>query len=217
MQKFDLFVPFGSVCITSWNLRKNGLQTESMPYDWIGPMNLDLTVTFLENGFSGLIEKDKLKFIGTKDHEVHYEMPNGVTFQHDFTKKSMEEFPKVEVKYQRRIKRLYEKLAAARSVMFVHFDEIMPQTADLEKAVFRLKKLYPGKRLKLLYVFMSGDIKGWKVKADNDSYELVILEHDKNGNWVGNMPLISEILAPYGLTLKARLANWWGSLRHKAK
>ena len=36
-------------------------------------------------------------------------------------------------------------------MMFVHFDEIMPQTADLEKAVFRLKKLYPGKRLKLRY------------------------------------------------------------------
>lgn len=217
MQKFDLFVPFGSICMASWNLRKNGLQTESMPYDWIGPANLDTELGFLENGFAGLIEKDKLEYFGRKDHEAHFRMPNGVTFQHDFTKENLEEYPKVEAKYQRRIKRLYEKLTRARSVMFVHFDYDYPKEEELKDAVSRLKKLYPQKRIRLLYVALDEALQGWRLETENEDYTLAVLEFDKDGSWVGNMPLIREIFSPYKLTLRAKLEKIFVTLFHKRK
>ncbi len=215
VQKFDLFVPFGSVCITSKNLRENKLQIYSMPYDWIGPVSLSLAVDFLEKGFDGLMSKNMLEYYGQKEGHMHFKMPNGVTFQHDFRLKDLSEYDKVAAKYKRRIKRLYQSLKKATSVLFVHFDENYPGDGEIEKSFERLAKRYSGKKIKILYVVLSPKEKNWQVLEDNSHYELAVVSHTSKEDWVGRMDLIREILSGYGLTWKIRLKNMLASLRHR--
>ena len=208
LQSFDLFVPFGEQCITSWNLRQNNLQTESLPFDWLAHVKLNLALDFLLNNFEGFLIRNQLAFVKREKHEAHFKMPNGIVFKHDFRSEKLEDFPKVERKYQRRIKRLYQKIKHARSVLFVHFDYDYPQKECLVETCKRLRSCYPDKKIKLLYVVMCGVENGYKIVEDNPDYELVLLEHDDEGSWMGRMDLIKEIFAPYDFSLKAKVVNW---------
>ena len=208
LQSFDLFVPFGEQCITSWNLRQNNLQTESLPFDWLAHVKLNLALDFLLNNFEGFLIRNQLAFVKREKHEAHFKMPNGIVFKHDFRSEKLEDFPKVERKYQRRIKRLYQKINHARSLLFVHFDYDKPQKEILVEACKRLRSYYPDKKIKLLYVVMCGVENGYKIVEDNPDYELVLLEHDDEGSWMGRMDLIKEIFAPYTLSLKSKLINF---------
>ena len=138
LQSFDLFVPFGEQCITSWNLRQNNLQTESLPFDWLAHVKLNLALDFLLNNFEGFLIRNQLAFVKREKHEAHFKMPNGIVFKHDFRSEKLEDFPKVDRKYQRRIKRLYQKIKHARSVLFVHFDYDYPQKECLVETCKRL-------------------------------------------------------------------------------
>ncbi len=208
LQSFDLFVPFGEQCITSWNLRQNNLQTESLPFDWLAHVKLNLALDFLLNNFEGFLIRNQLAFVKREKHEAHFKMPNGIVFKHDFRSEKLEDFPKVERKYQRRIKRLYQKIKHARSVLFVHFDYDKPQKEILVEACKRLRSCYPDKKIKLLYVVMCGVKSGCQIVEDNPDYELVLLEHDDEGSWMGRMDLIKEIFASYDFSLKAKVVNW---------
>lgn len=208
LQSFDLFVPFGEQCITSWNLRQNNLQTESLPFDWLAHVKLNLALDLLQNNFEGFLIRNQLAFVKREKHEAHFKMPNGIIFKHDFRSEKLEDFPKVERKYQRRIKRLYQKINHARSVLFVHFDYDYPQKERLVETCKCLRSCYPDKKIKLLYVVMCGVKSGCQIVEDNPDYELVLLEHDDNASWVGRMDLIKEIFAPYTLSLKSKLINF---------
>ena len=79
LQSFDLFVPFGEQCITSWNLRKNNLQTESLPFDWLAHVKLNLALDLLQNiDYQALLDNAEIAYhlaavyaaLGQKDKAV---------------------------------------------------------------------------------------------------------------------------------------------------
>ena len=207
----------GGSCCSASQLKARNKRYSSLPFDWLAHVKLNLALDFLLNNFEGFLIRNQLAFVKREKHEAHFKMPNGIVFKHDFKSDNLEDFPKVEKKYQRRIKRLYQKINHARSLLFVHFDYDKPQKEILVEACKRLRSYYPDKKIKLLYVVMCGVKSGYQIVEDNPDYELALLEHDDNASWVGRMDLIKEIFAPYTLSLKSKLINFLFTYLYRRK
>ena len=54
-----VYISLGSDCSVSYQLRKCGLQTASMPFDWLKIDNLDSIISILQNNFKDFVAKQK--------------------------------------------------------------------------------------------------------------------------------------------------------------
>lgn len=119
MERFDFIVPSGYFCVTGYHLRHARLHGETLPFDWLDGVTPELFAGFLESRFRDFLELPQLIPEGKKeegDGHYRFRMPSGVVFVHDFARPDpAEEFAGVKQKYDRRIKRLFDKAAKARA------------------------------------------------------------------------------------------------------
>lgn len=223
MQKFDLVVPAGSFCVTGYHLRKAGLHGETLPFDWLENVTLELFAGFLENGFEDFLAQDQLMpdFEG-KSGKGHYRfrMPNGMTFVHDFAYDHPgADFAAVRQKYDRRIKRLFDRMEKARSILFVHCSRFEADPHALNRLCGRLKECCPGKSIKLLYVHLVNGKRGFDYLVQLPDMDVVEMEFGTNSDpkqfWIGKVSVFNRMLSAYRLTFAARFRLWLNKQKRK--
>lgn len=147
---YDLIIPIGSKCKCSFNLRRLHLQYESFPFDWIYIKNPDVVEKLLQTDFKDfLLEKNlRLRSKQPRFDEVD-DLATGIYSAHDFdTGRSIHEcYPAVKAKYDRRIAKLKNKIAAARRILLVHCaeDEIWDD-AEIIRSYRAMTEAFAGKR-----------------------------------------------------------------------
>ncbi len=223
MQKFDLVVPAGSFCVTGYHLRKAGLHGETLPFDWLENVTLELFAGFLENGFEDFLVQDRLMpdFEG-KSGKGHYRfrMPNGITFVHDFAHdRPAADFAAVQRKYDRRIKQLFDRMEKARSILFVHCSRFEADPNELGRVCDRLQACCPDKCIKLLYVHLVNGKKGFDYVAQSPEADVVEMEFGTNSDskqfWIGKVSVFNRMLSSYRLTFAARCCLWLNKQKRK--
>ena len=144
MKEYDFIVGLGRACSCSQSLRRAGLQLLSLPWDWITydlhPPRPDLLlrIDVIASGFAGWLEEEDLKFVKrnpVSGMDLYINERNNILFAHDFPPDVPlhESFPAVKAKYDRRVKRLLQLLADAKSgILAVYMDAPTYPATDVE-------------------------------------------------------------------------------------
>lgn len=159
---YDFIFSLGESCSTSIMLRKCGLQTYSMPFDWSGAFDHHIAGTC---GLLGKLNMMKNKFEGAFELEDLYEenwgvpgehrfvrnKKTGLQYLHDFpwTHSIEKEFPSYKEKYMRRIKRFYQKMESSKRICIVFIvvwdGRLTPHVLQL--ACDEIHAMYPDKEI----------------------------------------------------------------------
>lgn len=222
MQKFDLFIPLGSFCATSYHLRQAGLQAESLPFDWVSPVNLNVAVKLLKNHFENFLILEELKFI--KHENFHSVLCNqyGIKFYHDFSSENiLDDFPAVREKYNRRINRLYGKIKSSKSILFIHLDHGQgePDITFILKMWKDLLELFPHKRIKILFIHLIDGKKGFEYVYKSSKVDVVKMEFATNpdpaDDWKGNSEVFNQFYTKYRLAYRSFFVRKINALQYK--
>ena len=167
MKEYDLAFSLGFACACSQSLRDNGLQTASFPFDWVLTTGLGASVDMLTRGFDGWFAREDLRLwdvriSGGYVSRVYRDVRHGFVFAHDFTNVEPIEthYAAAKARYDRRAKRLLERIGAAKRVLAVyvgHPAEPRIPDEDLVSARRRLADRFPGVQIDLLYFFEDPD------------------------------------------------------------
>lgn len=126
--KFNLVISIGEDCACTSYLRRCNLQNCSYPFDWLTKANFMTRIDLIVNDFQRFLEMEDLVSIEKKRDtyngrrfDLYENTYNKFHFYHDFPigvplEKSFDDINK---KYQRRIKRLYDKIETSESILFV--------------------------------------------------------------------------------------------------
>lgn len=162
MPKYDFIFSLGAACSCTQTLRKAQLQFASYPLDWLFGSDLAGRVDIVASRFERFLEETDLTYaysIRSISCDAYHNAFNDLTFNHDFEfgKELKETFPAVKEKYDRRIKRLLDRIDQAKSVLGVYIETpnsgISKYTKqDLENIHAKLKNAFPDKRFDLLYI-----------------------------------------------------------------
>ena len=159
--KFDIIIPMGCYCASAQALKSVKKRSRSLPFDWVGPLSFDQAVRFLETGFEGFFEKEDLvKYEkDTKKNVGYVNTRNNLLFLHDFKEVAHfdEEYVQLREKYERRIKRIYQTIRDSKDILYLHVHtpdmmDRLPADEELQAALERLRKMYPEKNHRLLFV-----------------------------------------------------------------
>ena len=161
MKKYDFIFSIGEACPCTQTLRQLGLQDASYPFDWLFGSTFVGRCKILADEFKDFIKKEDLQF----SHEVkslrcnaYYNKTTDITFMHDFLKSLdfEEAYPLVKEKYDRRIRRLLEKIKNANSVLVVYLEN--PTSNHIEISNQEILQGYSilrekfGDKINLLYI-----------------------------------------------------------------
>lgn len=200
---FDLVVPIGCWCINSYNLRRLHLQNEAMPFDWVGRVSLNVALEYLSNNFKDYLVADKLELTDNPGNPNSFRMPSGIMFVHDFKSHDvLGEFQAINIKYQRRIKRLYDKAEKAKSILFVHCTVEGQKTEDPHAAYLKLTQIFPGKRIKLLYIYLGKDVEGGQFVYKSNTVDIAEINFLTYDGWNDKQEFFDMILPSYRLKNK---------------
>ena len=233
-KKYDFIIPIGCNCLIAHNLRKNGLQRESLPFDWIWVANISQVITFLKTKFQNFMKKENLRFVRHNgDADIYRDTFNQVEYWHDFMigEDFDTAYEKNQKKYQRRIERLFHHIDCSKKILWVRFEHIRPDkqkdetdylfqnapesSENIIKNFSILQSLYPEKKSDLLL------IRTWDQPRELKEYDMTPQIHvcemynDEALGWKGDEPAFKTILAPYGLTLKSRLYYFVNTFKYK--
>lgn len=165
-EKFDYIIPLGENCQTGILLRSLMLRKEAFPFDWHGVRDFSIAG---EGGFSKKIDmicSHFERFFNRDDYEEFFETwetehrlilnkHTGLQFLHEFPKEIsiLDYFPKFEIKYRKRIERLYSVLNNDVSILFV-FIEFFAHLTDEEiiASYQKLTKNFPIPKIKFLII-----------------------------------------------------------------
>lgn len=108
---FQNVISLGFFCSISLDLEKMGLRSFSGPFDWVISDNFRDVINLIDNHFEHFIEEDLLEQ-NIDNPYLYRNTANGIRFYHDFDGyiPLHKQFEKVKEKYERRIKRFYEKV-----------------------------------------------------------------------------------------------------------
>lgn len=162
--KYDFIFSIGEACSCTSILRINDLQFQSYPLDWLYGGNIKTRTDCICNDFKDFINVEDLVKIGERENpcpcDIYLNAKNQIVFNHDFElhKNLADIYPAVKEKYDRRIKRLYNNIQDANSILIVYVD--VPsrtiktfKTIPLIKQCFNdIKNKIPNKNIKLLYI-----------------------------------------------------------------
>lgn len=200
---FQLIIPIGGSCINSYNLRRLNLQLQAFPFDWVGNVTLNLAVNYLQNHFTNYLVEGELKLTENPGNPNTFSMPSGIMFVHDFHSHNINaEFEAISEKYKRRIARVYDEINKSKSVLFVHCCGVRMQKEDICSEHFRLTKIFPGKKIKLLYIYMGEDVEDFRFISKSEAVDMAELNHQESYTWKGNRQFFDGILKEYRLKSK---------------
>ena len=133
--EYDFIVSIGADCACTRYLRKNNLQKESYPFDWLtnaasSEGSLGGRFDLILNEFKDFMNLEDLKSLpkdsemfNNKNFDYYENTKNGLYYFHEFPRgvEPQEIWPEVRDKYKRRIKRFYQMIQENDKVLFVWF------------------------------------------------------------------------------------------------
>lgn len=158
-KKFDFICSIGEDCACSSYMRRFRLQNASYPFDWLTKATFDTRINLILSNFQSFLDIENFRLL-PKLHELtddrcdYYENTKlELYFYHDFLIGIPLEktFPSVKAKYERRIKRFYEKIEEASKVLFIWWsrDKIIADSTLL-KTQQALAEKFPYQEINLL-------------------------------------------------------------------
>jgi disulfide oxidoreductase YuzD len=168
MKTYDFIFSCGLQCGCSMALRAAGMQFASYPFDWVATQSFKDAAETIAADFADWLHPEDLQLLtirrGGFNKHIYVNKRTGYGFAHDFSSfKTFEEnFPKVAMKYARRIERLQKDLAKAKRILAVCVE--MPNRTrctneSLIEARQILMKKYPQASFDLLYFYELDDVK----------------------------------------------------------
>ena len=211
---YDLIIPIGGKCKCSFNLRRLHLQYESFPFDWIYIKNPDVIENLLRTDFANFLIEDNLRLRSKQPRfdEVD-DLATGIYFAHDFdTKRSIHDcFPDVKTKYDRRIVKLKNKIAAARRILLVHCaeDDIWDDERIVH-SVAALQKFFVGKQTDLLYICLLTEPTEYREEKIANDITKITFYRRQEFEWQGEEKFFDRALHNVRLSLLTSL-KWYTS------
>ena len=210
-RSYDFVVSLGETCISSGNLRRNKLQYESFPFDWIG-ITLEQAVQMLKTHFRNFLELQNLRLSArAENHDRYMDVVQQIEFVHDFDSNTdpSVNFEKVKDKYLRRIERLFQRLGESRSILFAisanrHIkDEILKQQWQ------ELQNLCPQAQVDLICFELPQGNKSVEKHRISDHVQRFVLTSPNPNNWNDLRDDYTECLKPFKLKAAIRFKYFW--------
>lgn len=224
-KSYDLIASIGVNCGCSGFLRRCKLQYASLPFDWNFCASFDEHIRTIVNDFAGFLDLQKLQFTPKEDEEksdrscdYYRNTQNGFLFLHDFPigVPLNESYPAVREKYQRRIGRLYRRIAKAQKVLFVWFcAQDWLETEQVIEAQRQLAQKFPKQRVDILVVENDKNLSD--ITEEQLSDNIIRIRYNMFSNKTGN-PL-SDVMGNMALgeqafgRFKLRQPWWFKSAR----
>lgn len=162
VKKYDLIFSLGEMCSATQTLRYNSLQLASYPLDWVAELNLAARTELFINNFSNFFEKESFEYITyvkTNDCNVYRNKDNKLVFNHDFPAKIDFDtaYKNAKEKYDRRIKRLFENIDKADTILILFLekptkDHELVKKEDIIASFNKISEKYPDKKIDFLYI-----------------------------------------------------------------
>lgn len=235
-KKYDFIIPMGWGCLNTHNLRRNKLQKESLPFDWIWFCGIPAVTQYMKTKFLNFMKKENLIFIRHNgDADVYRDTKDQTEFWHDFMIGEPFElsYPRNYQKYQRRISRLFYHINRAKSILWVRYVRIFPdrqKTAEefmfenepqspqqTIKEFAELQNLYPDKKFNLLLIYTYNEPHDKKEYDITPDIHVCEFYNDENLGWKGDEKAISEILQAYDLTNLSKIYYAFNTFIFKVK
>ncbi|MCQ2788784.1 MAG: papain-like cysteine peptidase [bacterium] len=192
-KKYDFIFSLGEACSSTEALRKNELQIISNPFDWIGGPTLEERIDFILNDFENFLNIEDLESLNCTNNladclcDVYHNKKNEFIFNHDFPAgiKLEDSFDKVKEKYNRRIKRLYEKINESKNVLILYVEvpfneEKLKDNNRLIDGLEKLKTKFPNTKFDFLYIINDTSFKPIKYKKEIITDEITKISGNYN-------------------------------------
>lgn len=161
--KYDCIFSLGEVCFCANYLRHMRLRKFSAPFDWIAGATFAERMNFLLNDFQDYFNKEDLVYHGRREYpepcDIYYNQRTHIVFNHDFPllKPFEEAYPKVKERYDRRIKKLYDRINKSKLVLIVYMEQANTKsgiTSDEELCAMmeELNHKFPNTHIDLMYI-----------------------------------------------------------------
>lgn len=211
---YDLIIPIGSKCKCSFNLRRLHLQYESFPFDWIYIKNPSVIEKLWQTDFKDFLQEKNLRLRSKQPRfdEVD-DLATGIYSAHDFdTGHSIHEcYPAVKAKYDRRIAKLKNKIAAAQKILLVHCaeDEVWDND-EIVRGYRAITEMFAGRKTDLLYICLSSNKTDYCEEKPADGITKVTFYRNPACEWQGEAELFDRALRNVRLSLLTSL-KWYCS------
>jgi len=165
--QYDIVVSLGEWCVTSVAMRKFGIQTMSLPFDWSGGIlwdkcgfgGLSGKVDLICNNFENFFNIEDFEDRGANPHNEDYwflwvvNKRTGLQYKHDFPTHLgfHNSFLNAKTKYLRRVDRLYNYINNSDKVLFLYIS-FSPGLTDsyLIEQQLKLQQKFPQKTVDFL-------------------------------------------------------------------
>lgn len=218
-EKYDFIVSLGENCISSGNLRRNKLQYESFPFDWI-VIPFNQAVEMLQTHFAGFLELENLRLSArAENHDRYLDTVHQIEFVHDFDSdiEPIVNFEKIKNKYNRRIERLYRRINEAKSILIVVSSITPVSDGKLTEYQQRLQKIFPHCRLKLLFFELPQGEKSIKKQTISPAIEKIVISTPNPNDWNALREDYADCLRQYRLNFWSRLHYIWPDICFRLK
>ncbi|MCD9026468.1 DUF1796 family putative cysteine peptidase [Cohnella silvisoli] len=145
--EYDATFSLGDLCLSSLQLKKNGLRPFSGVLDWMSSSNLSDVNLLLRNRFIGFFDYENLTVLGMAYEDFICVKDNGYNLvsNHDFrlndnTISNLSGYSKVMEKYNRRIARFLDKAQTCKKILYVRTEGDFEDVAALQQALSGIVK-----------------------------------------------------------------------------
>lgn len=172
-QEYDFIFSLGEACLCASALQNLNLRQASYPLDWLYGGDIETRTQLLISNFKDFINKEDLELVGKRENpipcDIYRNKQNNIVFNHDFPLNGSidNDYYSIKEKYDRRINRLYSKIASANKILAVYIES--PATKSKPKKIKPLIKQcyktiqekFPDKEFYLLY--LNNAVKFYKI------------------------------------------------------
>lgn len=158
---FDFVVSLGYDCGCTSYLRRCYLQNNSYPFDWLTGANVITRAELIANNFENFLnleDFEEIKKVTYNHNETIFDLyknkRTNLFHYHDFPigipiEKSL---PEIKEKYERRIKRLYEKIENSQKILFVWLSQSNNKKLDFVESYDKLVEKFKDKEIYFLVI-----------------------------------------------------------------
>lgn len=221
MKSYDLFVPCGNFCSTSFHLRCNTLQIEALPFDWIADLDFEKSVYYLLNNFDGFFRKENLKTVKIEGPNICcVDTKENLGFYHhlDSSLPFDKAYEKARQTLERRCDRLMAKIEKSEKILFVYAEEKNLDTAKIKESFSQLQKAYPQKTIDLLLFDLNENYEETEISEDGDITLAKINFKLNRDIYSGKKEEFAKVLGNYKISsVKIYFLNLWNKIFKKTK
>lgn len=209
VQAFDAVFSLGYNCRCAMYLRDAHLRDCSSPFDWVTGAGFEQRIDMLTSTFEGWLVKENLKLVeqtlppgALKEHERYDDQKTGFVYLHDFDVGASFDvaYESVVAKYDRRIRRLQQRLDTGGRYLFVWWSVEPLSTDRLLSGLDRVQRRFGMSEISLLAVdnqettkVVSSVVEGTDGRLVRISGPLVRGELDMSGDETRILKLLGRI------------------------